>query len=72
MANKLDRDEIDAHLFVDEAKLIRSLAEKAKLTASENTRVLEIAADLVQASQISAGRDPACRLALFPVHVELA
>ena len=48
MANKLDRDEIDAHLFVDEAKLIRSLAEKAKLTASENTRVLEIAANLVQ------------------------
>ena len=48
MASKLDRNIIDAHLFADEATLIRNLAEKAKLSSADDTKVLKIATNLVE------------------------
>ena len=49
MQNMIDRHEIDACLFLDEAVLVRELAAKAKLSRTEDQRVLTLAKELVLA-----------------------
>ena len=48
MPNTLSRSEIDAYLFKDESALIRSLADKAKLSNVDDAMVLKIATNLVE------------------------